>query len=224
MIFDHRMYTCRPGKVNHQFELYEKYGLEPQVECLGGEPVLYAQTETGGLNTFIHVWAYENIGQRAELRAKMGADPRWAEYIKQTAEHGNLVAQENRILLEAPFFKYARPAAGAKGESKIFDHRKYTTRPGKVPAQLKIYEEYGFEAQKKYLGEPVLYTQTESGELNTFVHVWAYDSIADRAEKRSAMAKDPGWIEFRKQSAAAANLVAQENRILTPAPFFKLKR
>lgn len=226
MIFDHRMYTCRPGTVNKQFELYAKYGREAQTECLGGDPLIYAQTETGGLNTFIHVWAYENIGERHELRGKMGKDARWAEYIKQTAEHGLLAAQENRILHEAPFFKYTRkPASDGKGgPAMIFDHRKYTTRPGKVLAQLKIYEEYGFEAQKRHLGEPVLYAHTETGELNTFIHIWAYDSPADREAKRKAMAADPAWAEFRRRSAEAGNLIAQENRILLPAPFFTYKR
>ena len=227
MIFDHRMYTCRPGTVNKQFELYEKYGREPQTELLGGEPLLYAQTETGGLNTFIHVWAYKDIAERHELRAKMGKDARWGEYIKATAENGYLVAQENRILHEAPFFKATRRPKSTSSERAgpmIFDHRKYTTRPGKVLAQLKIYEEYGFEAQKRHLGEPVLYSHTETGELNTFIHIWAYDSPADRDAKRKAMAKDPGWIEFRKKSAEAANLIAQENRILLPAPFSVLKR
>jgi hypothetical protein len=90
--------------------------------------------------------------------------------------------------------------------------------------QLGIYEKYGFEAQKRYLGEPVLYAHTETGELNTFIHIWAYDNPADRDAKRKAMAKDEGWAEFRRHSAEAGNLVSQENRILLPAPFFALQR
>jgi hypothetical protein len=35
---------------------------------------------------------------------------------------------------------------------------------------------------------------------------------------------DPEWQAFLKLSAEAGYLVAQENRLLTPAPFFRLAR
>ncbi|MCC2663095.1 MAG: superfamily protein, partial [Geminicoccaceae bacterium] len=47
---------------------------------------------------------------------------------------------------------------------------------------------------------------------------------ADRARKRAAMQADPEWQAFLKLSAEAGYLLAQENRLLTPAPFFKLTR
>lgn len=106
----------------------------------------------------------------------------------------------------------------------IFDHRTYTCRPGTLPAQLKLYEEYGRAAQVRHLGEPVLYGVTETGPLNTYIHVWAYESAADREERRAAMQADSEWQTFLKKSAEAGYLIAQENRILTNAPFFNLKR
>lgn len=223
MIFDHRIYTCRPGSVNLQFELYEKYGREAQIDCLGGEPLFYGQTETGALNTFIHVWAYESIGERAELRAKMAADPRWADYVRQTVEHGYLVAQENRILQPAPFFEYTRRPAGSGQHRKvIFDHRTYTCHPGKVGVELKMYEETGYKPQIEHLGEPLLYAVSESGKLNSYTHIWVYDSPEDRAAKRAAMAATDGWQEFRRRSVEAGNRMVQETRIMNPAPFFRM--
>ena len=38
------------------------------------------------------------------------------------------------------------------------------------------------------------------------------------------MQADPDWQEFLKMSSEASNLLRQENRILTPAPFFELQR
>jgi hypothetical protein len=103
----------------------------------------------------------------------------------------------------------------------IFDHRTYTVRPGTLAKHLKLYEEYGFAAQKRHLGEPFLYAMTETGELNTYVHVWAYEDAAGRAKKRAAMEADPDWTTYRQKSAEAGYLIRQENKILTPAPFFK---
>ena len=62
----------------------------------------------------------------------------------------------------------------------IYDMRTYTCLPGTVPLQMKLWMEHGMAVQKKHLGEPVMYGAPEVGELNTYVHVWAYDSHAER--------------------------------------------
>ena len=101
----------------------------------------------------------------------------------------------------------------------IFDMRIYTCRPGTVPAQLALYKEHGFAPQTRHLGQPVLYGVTETGPINTYVHVWGYQSAADREQRRAAMQADPDWQVFLKKSAEAGNLIAQENRILTGVSF-----
>ncbi len=106
----------------------------------------------------------------------------------------------------------------------IFDHRTYTCRPGTVPLQMALYEKYGKAPQEKHLGKPVLYGVTETGRINTYVHVWAYEDAADRAKRRAAMQADPDWVAFLKRSGEAGYLIAQENQILTPPSFFELKR
>ena len=222
MIFDHRIYTTRPGGVAKQIEIYEKFGREAQVRHLG-QPVLWAFAETGELNTFVHIWAYENPADRATRRAAMGKDPQWGEYIKKTGELGVLTAQRTNILQPAPFFTLKRTPPG-EGRNMVFDHRTYTCRPGRVANQMEIYGRLGREPQLRNLGAPVLWAATETGELNTFVHIWAYDDIADRAKRRGAQEKDTKWAEFRKASAEAGNLVAQRNSILVAAPFFTYKR
>ena len=106
----------------------------------------------------------------------------------------------------------------------IFDHRTYCCRPGMVPAQMALYEQYGKAPQERHLGKPVLYGIAETGRINSYVHVWAYDDAADRAKKRAAMQADPEWQDFLKRSAEAGNLITQENQILIPPAFFDLKR
>ena len=106
----------------------------------------------------------------------------------------------------------------------LFDHRTYTVKPGTLPKQLELYAQHGKAPQERHLGPPLLYGITETGPINSYVHVWVYDDAADRARKRAAMQADPEWKAFLKLSAEAGYLIAQENRLLTPAPFFKLAR
>ena len=106
----------------------------------------------------------------------------------------------------------------------IFDHRTYTCRPGTVNRQLELYYEHGYATQTKHLGEPVLYGVTETGPINTYIHVWAYEDAADRAKRRAAMQADPDWHAFMAKSSEAGYLLSQENRILEAAPFFKVRR
>ena len=104
MIYDQRTYTCKSGMVPKQLALYVELGKACQYRHLG-EPVLYAQTEVGNINKFVHIWAYKDLADRTHRRAAMVADPQWQVYIKATQELGALIAQENTILVDAPFFK-----------------------------------------------------------------------------------------------------------------------
>jgi hypothetical protein len=106
----------------------------------------------------------------------------------------------------------------------LFDHRTYTVRAGTLQKHLELYREFGWPVQKRHLGEPVLYAVTETGPLNTYVHVWAYQDAADRARKRAAMQADPEWIAYVKRSNEAGYLLSQENKLMTEAPFFQLAR
>ncbi len=109
MIYDHRTYTCRPGTIKKHLELYLEHGWEPQTRNLG-KPLLYAMTETGDPNSYVHVWVYEDAADRAKKRAAMQADPDWQNYLKISAEAGYLEKQQNKILMPAPFFDAKWPA------------------------------------------------------------------------------------------------------------------
>jgi hypothetical protein len=104
MLFDHRTYTCKPGTLPKQMALYEKHGMTVQQRHLG-KPLFYAITETGTVNSYIHIWVYEDAADRATRRAAMQADPEWTAFLGMSAEAGHLVSQQNTLMVEAPFFK-----------------------------------------------------------------------------------------------------------------------
>jgi len=106
----------------------------------------------------------------------------------------------------------------------LVDHRTYTVRPGTLRKQLSLYEKHGFAAQKRHFGEPLAYLVAESGNVNTYVHIWVYEDAADRTRKRAAMMADPEWQAYLEKNAEAGYLVTQESKLMSPAPFAPLRR
>jgi hypothetical protein len=106
----------------------------------------------------------------------------------------------------------------------LVDARTYTIRPGRMAEQLKIYGELGFPVQLKHIGQPLCYLQAESGELNTLLHLWVYDSATDREQRRAAMMKDPDWKKYLDTSREAGLVTAQRTNLMTPVSFAPLKK
>ena len=106
----------------------------------------------------------------------------------------------------------------------LVDHRTYTVKPGTMAKQVALYQEFGLVAQKRHLGEPLAWLITESGEVNTYVHIWVYKDAADRAAKRAAMGADPEWQLYLQKSGEAGYLIGQRNNLMTPAAFAPIKR
>ncbi len=103
----------------------------------------------------------------------------------------------------------------------LYDVRTYTCRPGTIKKQLAIYEELGYAVQKKHLGEPVAYMQTETGNVNSFMHIWLYADAADRSQRRAELMKDAAWHNYLQKSVEAGYLISQENQLMVPTSFFK---
>ena len=106
----------------------------------------------------------------------------------------------------------------------LVDHRYYRVRPGTMNAHLALYEKHGFVPQTRHLGQPLAYLFTESGEINTLVHMWVFNDAADRSAKRAAMQADPDWQSFTKLQAEAGYLEHQRTNLMIPASFAPIKR
>lgn len=106
----------------------------------------------------------------------------------------------------------------------LVDHRTYRVKPGTVPLYLALYEKLGLKPQTRHLGAPYGYMFAESGELNTIVHMWAYEDAADRAKRRAAMQADPEWKEYLRAGNEAGYLLEQTTKLMIPASFAPIKR
>jgi NIPSNAP protein len=107
MLLDVRTYVCKPGTLGAHLNLYDKMGREPQVRHLG-EPLLYMLTETGDPNEYVHIWTYENAGDREAKRAAMWADPEWLAYVAECTKLGALAIQSNKLMKPVDFFPEPR--------------------------------------------------------------------------------------------------------------------
>lgn len=99
----------------------------------------------------------------------------------------------------------------------IVEERTYTCYCGKAQQYVKMYEAEGLAIQRPILGNLVGYFTSEIGELNQVVHLWAYEGLEDRAQRRRKLLGNEAWKTY---AAKVQPLVLkQENRILLPAPF-----
>jgi NIPSNAP len=98
----------------------------------------------------------------------------------------------------------------------IVDERTYQIVPGKTAELLALYEKEGYAIQSKHLGKPYGYFVVEVGEINHIVHMWAYESMADREQRRERMQADPEWQAYLKK--AAPYFLKQWNRLLKSVP------
>ena len=103
----------------------------------------------------------------------------------------------------------------------IVEERIYTLQAGQAPAYIRLYEAEGMAIQKPILGRMVGYYTTEFGPLNQVIHLWAYDSLQEREERRARLLANEGWKAY--VAKVRPMVVSQENKLLVPAPFMQLR-
>jgi len=102
----------------------------------------------------------------------------------------------------------------------IVDIRTYTCHAHKLLDWVALYKEAGWPLQKEYLGKCRGWYVTAEGKLNTVIHIWEYESQADREARRGAMMKDSRWQDFAARSKALGAFVSQENSLARPSDFY----
>jgi NIPSNAP len=103
----------------------------------------------------------------------------------------------------------------------LVEERIYTLQVGKVPEYLRLYESEGLAIQTRILPRMLGYFFTEFGELNQVVHLWAYESLDQRAETRAELMADEGWQAYLVKLRPL--IVRMENKLLVPAPFSPIR-
>ncbi|HEY8609711.1 MAG TPA: NIPSNAP family protein [Roseomonas sp.] len=102
----------------------------------------------------------------------------------------------------------------------IVEERIYTLQAGQAGAYIAAYEAEGMAIQKPILGRMLGYYTTEFGPLNQVVHMWAYEDLAERTERRARLLADPAWKAYAAK--VRPMVLTQENKLLIPAPFMRV--
>jgi len=103
----------------------------------------------------------------------------------------------------------------------IIEERYYGIRPGKVAAFVAAYGEHGLPLQVEFLGAPVGYFTSETGELNHVVSLWRYEDLNDRTERRRRMLANPRWQAYLDRVTDLIDI--QQTRMLVPTTFSAIR-
>ena len=94
------MYTVVPGKVRAFLGLVENEWLGIQRPHLGA-PLGYFTSESGVLNQVIHLWGFQDAGDRERRRTRLAADEHWIAFVPKVLPL--LERMESRILVPTSF-------------------------------------------------------------------------------------------------------------------------
>jgi hypothetical protein len=211
VIYELRTYTLAPGKQGEYLKLSGSVGRKARGDNYGKLEGFWT-TEFGTLNQVVHLWAYPDLNERDRLRGELGRNEEWTKgYLPQI--RSMLMAQENKILsAQVPL----KPPAG---DGNIYELRTYRTPVGKAGEWLGHFKAI-LPTREKYSKNVGLW-QTEMGQLNEVVHLWAYQDLNERAAVRGKVMQDPEWQAFLTKGYPL--LVEMKSIILSPAPHSPMK-
>jgi hypothetical protein len=206
MIIEMRTYQLKPASIP-QFE--ERFGAALPDRMKFSPLAAFWHTEVGPLNQVIHVWPYDSLDQRLEIRSAAIASGTWPP---ATSEF--IVDMKSEIFIPAPF----SPALAPRELGGIYEIRMYTFAAGAIPGVIARWNEKIGERVK--LSPLVGAWHSEIGALNKWVHIWAYKDANHRAQVRAEAVAKGIWPPG---SAAAGVLLKQENMLVVPAKFSPLR-
>jgi hypothetical protein len=103
----------------------------------------------------------------------------------------------------------------------IVEQRDYHVHTGRLPELVRLYETEGIALQEEHLGGLVGAFTVEIGAPSTYVHLWRYESLADREERRARLQADERWKAFLARIQPLIH--TQHNRILVPTSFSPIR-
>jgi NIPSNAP len=205
MIYEIRTYGIAPGSLA---EVEKRFGEGYEYRKKYSPLTAFLHTEIGPLNEIVHIWGYQDLAERARIRAEASKDPNWPPKIRD-------FVRTMRSEIVVPFDFVPAPQPGRMGP--IFELRYYTLKPGVLPDVAKGWGEKLPDRMK--LSPVVLAGGVEFGKANGFVHIWAYQSLDQRMQIRDEARKKGVW----PPPGGGDRLITQETKICLPAAFSPLQ-
>jgi hypothetical protein len=207
MIYEIRTYTLRAGTVaEYENRFADGIEIRARYSPLYG----FWHTEIGPLSQVVHIWSYESLQQRADLRAAASKDPsgKWPPKTNDL-----LVAQESDIL--API-KGMHHHSGVQQLGGVYELRMYTYPSG---ATTSVAEAFAAAYPGRHQAYPVggIWT-SELGNLNRLYQLFPYRNWEHRDQVRGQLREQRLW-----PPQTAARPQTQVVRHMLPAAFSPLR-
>lgn len=211
MIYEMRTYTTPPGQAPALAKLSSEVGRPIRGDDYG-KLEGYWLTEIGPLNQVMHLWSYDDLNHRAEMRAALSQNKSWTgEYISQALP---LILRQDIRLLNP-----IRPISPPSTEGNVYEYRYYRCKTGQARPMAEALNE-AMVHREKYSKNVGIWV-TEASQPNEVSHLWAYESLNHRAEARAGAAADPGWQAMLK--ANGPRLEEMSSLIMVPSATSPLK-
>ena len=201
MIYEIRTYMMKVGSVPKVIELFAE-GIEKREEL--SPLAAFWWTEIGPCNQIIHIWPYENLDERARVRAESVKLDDWPPKITEY-----LVDMRSEIFKPFPFIPAFQP--GEYGP--CYEMRYYDMAPRSIPNSMEAWKEAAPECMKRSPIVAAMYT--DLGTLNKMVHIWGYTDLDERRKIRLKAEADGVW----PPKGSGGRALIQMNKIMYPAPF-----
>ena len=203
MIYEVRTYQLKPRSIPEFIDVFgTAYPIREKISKLSG----FFYTDIGPLNQVVHVWPYKSPADREKKRGQFGPGKitQWPPKVHHLIETMN-----SEIFSPSPF----TPTMAKGNLGPVFEWREYQILPGMMD---EVYRNWDKKLAKRLALSPlVMAMHSAVGDLNKFVHIWAYESLNHRSEVRAeAIAKGIWPPKGRKET-----LVSQSSKIVLAAGF-----
>jgi hypothetical protein len=202
MIYEVRTYTLRPGQIP---EFEKRFEASLSTRSKYSELAAFWHTEIGPLNQVIHVWPYEDLKQRTEVRAASAKESNWPPKTSDL-----ILSMESQIFLPAPF---SPKLGGGQKLGNIYEMRIYQYQPGSMPTVIERWDE-ALKGGRLDLSPLAAGLYSDIGQLNVWVHIWPYADLNQRAQVRAKSRELSTWPPKTREF-----LMGQQTKILIPASF-----
>ncbi len=207
MIYEIRTYNLHPGAVAE----YEKRFADG-IDTRSKYSQLYGffHTEIGPLNQVVHIWGYDSLQQRAEVRAAAAKDAsgKWPPKSNEL-----LVSQETDIVVP---IKGMHHHTGVQELGGIYELRMYTYPPGAIAGVAESFA-------AGYSGRHGVYPVggiwiSELGNLNRLYQLFPYKNWDHREQVRAELREKHLWPPHTE-----ARPMVQLVRHMVPAAYSPLR-
>jgi hypothetical protein len=103
----------------------------------------------------------------------------------------------------------------------IVEERTYHVYTGRIGEVVRLYAEEGTQLAQEHLGNLIGAFTVDIGDLSSIVHLWGYESLAERERRRAELQADPRWKSFLERLTPLIH--TQRSRILVPTSFSPIR-